>query len=124
MLISEACQLVLQTGAIAKGGELFVLDMGEPVKIIDLAKQMIRFYGKEDEIKIVVGGLRAGEKLYEELLINESDKETIYSSIFIAKPTYYNINKLNQDIEELIEAENKIVALQNIVPEFVFTPKD
>nr|MBL0721810.1 polysaccharide biosynthesis protein [Sulfurovaceae bacterium] len=123
MLISEACQLVLQTGAIAKGGELFVLDMGEPVKIMDLAQQMIRFYGKENEIKIVIGGLRAGEKLYEELLINESDKETIYSSIFIAKPTYYNINKLNQDIEELIEADNKIAALQNIIPEFIFTPK-
>ena len=121
MLISEACQLVLQTGAIAKGGELFVLDMGEPVKIVDLAKQMIRFYGKEDEIKIVIGGLRAGEKLYEELLINESDKKTIYSSIFIAKPTYYDINQLNQDIEELITIENKIEALQKIVPEFVFT---
>jgi len=124
MLISEACQLVLQTGAIAKGGELFVLDMGEPVKIIDLARQMIRFYGKEDKIKIVIGGLRAGEKLYEELLINESDKKTIYSSIFIAQPTYYDINQLNQDIEELIKTENKIDALQKIVPEFVFTPKE
>jgi UDP-N-acetyl-D-glucosamine 4,6-dehydratase len=118
MLISEACQLVLQTGAIAKGRELFVLDMGEPIKIVDLAKQMIRFYGKEGEIDIVFSGLRAGEKLYEELLIDESEKKTIYSSIFIAKPTEYNIDKLNKDIDKLFKAEDKIEALQNIVPEF------
>jgi UDP-N-acetyl-D-glucosamine 4,6-dehydratase len=118
MLISEACQLVLQTGAIAKGRELFVLDMGEPIKIVDLAKQMIRFYGKEGEIDIVFSGLRAGEKLYEELLIDESERKTLYSSIFIAKPTKYNIDKLNQDIENLLIAENKIKALQAIVPEF------
>jgi UDP-N-acetyl-D-glucosamine 4,6-dehydratase len=119
MLISEACQLVLQTATIAKGGELFVLDMGEPIKIVDLAKQMIRFYGKEGEIDIVFSGLRAGEKLYEELLLDESEKETIYPSIFIAKPTHYDIDRLNQDIEELFKADNKIEALQKIVPEFV-----
>jgi UDP-N-acetyl-D-glucosamine 4,6-dehydratase len=118
MLIPEACQLVLQTATIAKGGELFILDMGEPIKIIDLAKQMIHLYGKESEIKIDITGLRAGEKLYEELLLEESDKETKYSSIFIAKPTPYNIDKLEVDIENLLKAKDKIFYLQKIVPEF------
>jgi len=118
MLVPEACQLVLQTAAIAKGGELFILDMGEPVKIVDLAKQMIRLYGKEDEIEILFTGLRPGEKLYEELLIDESEQETKYSSIFIAKPTLYNIVQLNKDIDTLLQAKDKIAALQHIVPEF------
>ena len=122
MLIPEACQLVLQTAAIAEGGELFILDMGEPIKIVDLAKQMIRLYGKEDEVEIVFSGLRAGEKLYEELLVDESEEKTKYSSIFIASPTPYNIGKLNDDIEVLLKAEDKVSALQNIVPEF--TRKD
>ncbi|MDQ7047699.1 MAG: nucleoside-diphosphate sugar epimerase/dehydratase [Sulfurovum sp.] len=102
MLIPEACQLVLQTAAIAKGGELFILDMGEPIKIVDLAEQMIRLYGKEDEIKIVFSGLRPGEKLYEELLLDESEEQTKYSSIFIAMPTKYNIVRLVSDIECVI----------------------
>jgi UDP-N-acetyl-D-glucosamine 4,6-dehydratase len=118
MLIPEACQLVLQAAAIAKGGELFILDMGEPVKIVDLAKQMIRLYGKEDEIEIVFTGLRPGEKLYEELLLDDSEQKTKYSSIFIANPTWYDIEKLNRDINTLLEAEDKIKALQKIVPEF------
>ncbi len=118
MLIPEACQLVLQTAAIAKGGELFILNMGEPINIVDLAKQMIRLYGKEDEIEIIFTGLRPGEKLYEELLIDESEQETKYSSIFIAKPTQYAIEQLNEDIESLFLAEDKIKALQKIVPEF------
>lgn len=118
MLVSEACQLVLQTAAIAKGGELFILDMGEPVKIADLARQMIRLYGKEDEVEITFTGLRPGEKLYEELLLDESEQKTKYSSIFIAKPTKYDISKLIQDIEELLAAKDKVKALQNIVPEY------
>lgn len=118
MLIPEACQLVLQTAAIAKGGELFILDMGQPIKIVDLAKQMIALYGKEDEVEIVFTGLRPGEKLYEELLIDESEEKTRYSSIFIAKPTPYSIKQLNEDIASLFLAEDKIKALQKIVPEF------
>jgi UDP-N-acetyl-D-glucosamine 4,6-dehydratase len=118
MLISEACQLVLQTAAIAKGGELFILDMGKPIKIADLARQMIRLYGKEDEVEISFTGLRPGEKLYEELLLDESEQETQYSSIFISKPTQYDISKLTQDIEVLLEAEDKVKALQKIVPEY------
>ena len=119
MLIPEACQLVLQTASIAKGGELFILDMGEPIKIVDLAKNMIRLYGKEDEIEIEFTGLRAGEKLYEELLLDESEQETKYSSIMIAKPTHYDIDRLNSDIEALFSAKDKVKALQKIVPEFV-----
>jgi len=119
MLIPEACQLVLQTAAMAKGGELFILDMGEPIKIVDLAKQMIRLYGKEDEIEIIFSGLRPGEKLYEELLLNESDKKTKYSSIFIASPTSYDMSLLESDIKRLLDAEDKVSALQKIVPEFI-----
>lgn len=122
MLIPEACQLVLQTAAIARGGELFILDMGEPIKILDLAKQMIRLYGKEDDIEIEFTGLRPGEKLYEELLLDESQKETKYSSIFIAKPTEYDISQLIHDIDVLLEVDDKVGALQKIVPEF--TRKD
>jgi UDP-N-acetyl-D-glucosamine 4,6-dehydratase len=118
MLIPEACKLVLQTAAIAKGGELFVLDMGEPIKIMDLAKQMIHLYGKENEISIEIGGLRPGAKLYEELLIDESEQETKYRSIYIAKPTKYNIELLNSDINNLLKAKDKVLALQRIVPEF------
>ncbi len=118
MLIPEACQLVLQTAAIAKGGELFILDMGEPIKIVDLAKQMIRLYGKEDEIEVIFTGLRPGEKLYEELLHDESEQKTKYSSIFIAEPTTYEIKQLTSDIEALLAAKDKIPILQNIVPEF------
>ena len=118
MLIPEACQLVLQTAAIAKGGELFILDMGEPIKIVDLAKQMIRLYGKEDEIEVVFTGLRPGEKLYEELLLDESEQKTKYSSIFIAKPTRYDITQLTHDIDVLLASKDKVGALQKIVPEF------
>ncbi|NOX16633.1 MAG: polysaccharide biosynthesis protein [Epsilonproteobacteria bacterium] len=121
MLIPEACELVLQTGAIAKGGEIFILDMGEPIKIVDLAHKMIELSGKHD-IEIEFSGLRPGEKLYEELLIDESDQETRYSSIMVAKKTKYNIDKLNSDIEELLICEDKIKKLQEIVPEFTHKP--
>ena len=117
MLIPEACELVLQAGAIGKGGEIFILDMGEPIKIVDLAKKMIELSGKRD-IKIEFTGLRPGEKLYEELLIDESDAQTDYESITVAKPTLYDIDKLNVDIEELLVCEDIIAKLREIVPEF------
>ncbi len=117
MLIPEACQLVLQAAAIAEKNELFVLDMGEPIKIVDLAKKMLRLYGKED-LGITFTGLRSGEKLYEELLLNENDKKTIYNSIFVTSATKYDIEKLNDDIELLLKSQEKIKALKNIVPEF------
>ncbi len=118
MLIPEACQLVLQAASIAKGNELFILDMGEPVKIVDLARKMIQLYGKEDKVNITYTGLRPGEKLYEELMLDQSEQKTKYESIFITKPTLYDIDNLKKDIEELFVAEDKIKALQKIVPEF------
>jgi len=117
MLIPEACELVLQTGAIAKGKEIFILDMGEPIKIIDLAKKMIEISGKKD-IKIEFSGLRLGEKLYEELLINDSDQKTQYESITVASNTYCEISKLNSDIEKLLTCKDKLAQLRKIVPEF------
>jgi FlaA1/EpsC-like NDP-sugar epimerase len=117
MLISEACELVLQTGAIGTSGELFILDMGDPVKIVDLAQKMIEFSGKK-EIDIEFTGLRPGEKLYEELLINESDKKTAYASIMVAHKTLYDVAKLEHDIGELFTCKDKISKLQEIVPEF------
>jgi len=122
MMIPEACQLVLQTAAIAKGSELFILDMGEPVKIVDLAKQMIRLYGKEDEINIEFCGLRPGEKMYEELLISEAEQKTKYESIFITNPTHYDITTLNHDIEQLVSTPDKLVQLKKMVPEFDHLP--
>ena len=117
MLIPEACELVLQAGAIGKGGEIFILDMGEPVKIVDLAKKMCELSGRTD-IEIVFTGLRPGEKLYEELLLDDRDAETQYESITVATSTFYEIEKLNSDIEELILCENKLQKLKEIVPEF------
>lgn len=117
MLIPEACELVLQTGAIGRNGELFILDMGEPIRIADLAKKMIELSGKND-ITIEFSGLRPGEKLYEELLINESDKNTQYESILVAYKTVYDIHQLNKDIEELLTCKDKMQKLKEIVPEF------
>jgi FlaA1/EpsC-like NDP-sugar epimerase len=78
---------------------------------------MIELSGRLD-IKVEFSGLRPGEKLYEELLINESDAKTPYDSITVAKPTKYDINKLNQDIKELLTSEDKLAKLKTIVPEF------
>ncbi|MDQ7044562.1 MAG: nucleoside-diphosphate sugar epimerase/dehydratase [Sulfurimonas sp.] len=117
MLIPEACELVLQAGAIGTGGEIFILDMGEPIKIVDLAQKMIDLSAKEN-IEIEFSGLRPGEKLYEELLIDDSDVKTEYESITVASATPYSIDKLNDDIQELITCENKLEKLKEIVPEF------
>ena len=117
MLIPEACELVLQAASIGKGGEIFILDMGEPIKIVDLAKKMIELSGKED-IKIEFTGLRPGEKLYEELLIDDSEANTEYQSITVAGKTFYSIDKLNEDILSLVSCENKLEKLKLIVPEF------
>ncbi len=121
MLIPEACELVLQAAAIAKGGEIFILDMGEPVLIADLAKKLIKLSNKEDSIGIKYTGLRPGEKLYEELLLDESEAKTRYESICVAKPTHYDIVQLKQDIINLLQSFS-LEDLQKIVPEFKHAP--
>lgn len=127
MTIPEACQLVLEAGTMGNGGEIFIFDMGEPVKIIDLAKKMIRLAGftpdKEIEIKII--GLRPGEKLYEELL-NDTSKTlpTHNEQIMIAQDSIENYTQLNTAIKELTEnakilsSEEIVARMKKIVPEF------
>lgn len=103
MTIPEASQLVIQAGAIAKGGEIFILDMGEPVKIYDLAEDLIRLSGLKphEDVKIEITGLRPGEKLYEELLMSEEGMSgTKYPKIHIAAPTEYNYKMLRASIEK------------------------
>jgi len=117
MLVSEACQLVLQAASIAKGGELFVLDMGEPIKIADLAKKMLILSNKE-HLGVEFVGLRPGEKLYEELLINKDDVKTEFQSIFVTRSGEYDVAKLNEQIENLTHADDVAAALKEIVPEF------
>ena len=117
MLIPEACELVLQAASLGTKGEIFILDMGEPIKIADLAQKMIELSGRDD-ISIEYTGLRPGEKLYEELLINDSDAKTQYESITVAGRSSYDIEKLNNDIEELINTQDKLGKLKEIVPEF------
>lgn len=128
MTIPEACQLVLEAGIMGNGGEIYVFDMGHPVKILDLAKKMIQLSGKkvDEDIKIVYTGLREGEKLYEELL-NDSEtvKITHHPKIKIAQVCFGDYYKLDGQIElfnELIEknSENEFVAhLKTLVPEFI-----
>jgi FlaA1/EpsC-like NDP-sugar epimerase len=111
MTIPEAVSLVLQAAAMAKGGEIFVLDMGQPVKILDLAKNMIRLSGYRpyEDIQIEITGLRPGEKLYEELLMAEEGlQSTKNNKIFIAKPLYCDFALLKQKLEQLrIELEKQ-----------------
>ena len=116
MLIPEACQLVLQAASIAKGGELFILDMGEPIKIADLAQKMIELSGRDD-IEIEFTGLRKGEKLYEELLIDDADLKTEYDSIMVSQTTPMDYDILLEKLEQL-EHENSLEILKEIVPEF------
>ena len=129
MTIPEASQLVLKSGAMAKNGELFVLDMGKPVKILDLAENMIRLSGAQG-IEIVETGLRPGEKLYEELLVKteELDK-TADDLIFIEKDAPLSREAINQRMELLAEAcesgddEKARQALKDVVPTFK-TPEE
>ena len=106
MTIPEAAQLVLQAGAYAEGGEIFVLDMGKPVRIYDLAENLIKLSGFEPnkDIKIEVTGLRPGEKLYEELLMNEEGlTETKHKKIFIGKPGEHDLDNVVKNITELVK---------------------
>ena len=122
MLKSEACRLVLQAAAIGKGGEIFILDMGKPVKILDLAKKMIRLSGKTD-VSIVFTGLRPGEKLHEELYLDTHALRTIYDSITVASPTPYDIVRLKEAIAQLILCcDDPFDTLHEILPENTPTP--
>lgn len=110
MTIPEASQLVLQAGAYAEGGEIFVLDMGKPVRIYDLAENLIKLSGFEPnkDIKIEVTGLRPGEKLYEELLMNEEGlTETKHKKIFIGKPGDFEISDIAKKTDELLMYASK-----------------
>lgn len=108
MTIPEASRLVLQAGALATGGEVFVLDMGKPVKIVDLAKNLIRLSGyKEEDIGIEFSGIRPGEKLFEELLNkDEIHPEQVYEKIYRGKVNNYAIEKINVEIEEIMNSNN------------------
>ena len=110
MTIPEASRLVLQAGALAHGGEVFVLDMGEPVKIVDLARNLIRLSGKsEEEIGIKFSGIRPGEKLYEELLNeNEVHPEQVYQKIYIGKTSFISQEELDSTIKDLLINTEKI----------------
>ena len=106
MTIPEAVQLVIEAGAMARGGEIFVLDMGEPVRISDLARNLIKLSGFEPDVdmKIKYTGLRPGEKLYEELLLNEEGlKATKNDKIFVAKPIHIDMAMLIRELDCLRE---------------------
>lgn len=133
MLIPEAAQLVLQAGAFAKGGEIFVLDMGKPVKIYDLACDLIKLSGLEPnkDIKVVFTGLRPGEKLYEELLMSEEGLEdTVHKKIYVGKPTFEDMDTLKEKLEQLenllgLDDISEIKhQMQKIVPTYHYKNKD
>ncbi len=132
MTIPEASQLVLEAGAMGKGGEIFIFDMGESVKIMDLAKNMIRLSGLQypDDIDIKITGLRPGEKLYEELLANgENTLPTYHDKIMISKVREINYPKIRTMIDELCISNlffkgNVVQLMKNIVPEYISNNSD
>jgi len=125
MSIREAAQLVLQAGALGEGGEIFVLDMGEPVRIVDLARNMIRLSGfADDEIAIEFTGLRPGEKLFEELLFDsEATLETPHPKLRVAKARFVDVEWLARLVawldEDRLRSDDEIkLELRGWVPEY------
>ncbi|MBU4510135.1 polysaccharide biosynthesis protein [bacterium] len=130
MTLPEASQLVIQAGALGKGGEVFVLDMGEPIKVLDMAEELIRLSGLEvgEDIEIEIVGLRPGEKMFEEILTEEERSGVLgdsgHEKIFIARVEEVDGEKLGKDIKELerlareMDAEGVVRKLQEIVPSY------
>ena len=125
MTISEACQLVLEAGSMGQGGEIFIFDMGEPVKILDLAKRMIRLSEAKSNVKIEFSGLRHGEKLYEELLNSaEHTIPTHNDKIMVASVREYEFQEVLKQVEELIGSSfsyddmKNVAFMKALVPEF------
>ena len=128
MTIPEACQLVLEAGAMGKGGEIFVFDMGEPVKIMDLAIKMIKLAGyiPNEHIKVKITGLRPGEKLYEELLNDECKTlPTHHKKIMIGLDNVQNYESINDKVQKIIKSADKlkndkvVAKLKLLIPEFI-----
>ena len=124
MLIPEACKLVLEAGTKGNGGEIFVFDMGRPVKIVDLAKRMIRLSGAKN-VEIKFTGLRPGEKLYEEVLYDlEGTKPTFHEKIRVAEVRAADFEKVSKDIDELVQISKQydnmatVKKMKEIVPEY------
>ena len=124
MTIPEACQLVLEAGSMGKSGEIYIFDMGQPVKIADLAKKMIQLSGRTD-VKVEYTGLRHGEKLYEELLATrENTKPTSHDKIMIASVREYDYEDVADDIDLLIQSSYQfdsmatVARMKDLVPEF------
>ena len=132
MTIKEACQLVMQASSLAKGGDVFLLDMGKPIKIKKIAEQMISLSGltvknisnPNGDIEIITTGLRLGEKLYEELLISSDSIATEHPLIFKAKEKFIQFEKLNLILEKLLKAcyeqnlNNSLNCVSELVPEW------
>jgi FlaA1/EpsC-like NDP-sugar epimerase len=128
MTSPEACTLVMEASTLGNGGEIFVFDMGKPVKILDLARNMIRLagYTPEKDIPIVFTGLRPGEKLYEELLNQkELTLPTSNSKIMIARVREFDYNEVSQRIDLLIETSHQdksfttVKMMKELVPEYI-----
>ena len=127
MTIPEAAELVIQAGALARGGEIFILNMGEPVKIISLARRMIRLagYQPDRDIPIVFTGIRPGEKLFEEILTNEEGVQaTLHQSIFMARPDDFNEIDLKRLLQNIASPrwnatrDEVITFIKSLLPDF------
>jgi FlaA1/EpsC-like NDP-sugar epimerase len=128
MTIPEACQLVIEAGVMGQGGEIFVFDMGNPVKVVDLAHKMIRLSGREPgvDIEIIYTGLRPGEKLFEELLNDsENTMPTYHEKIMIAKVMEYDFEEISDKIDLLLKSATShytyetVALMKELVPEFI-----
>ena len=128
MTIPEACQLVLQAGTMGNGGEIFIFDMGKPVKILDMAERMIKLSGFKPykDIDIQITGLRPGEKLYEELLNDTAQTlPTFHSKIMVSKVPVGDFHGVNMKIQAIVQATTQtkktevVMRIKELVPEFI-----